>query len=74
MDFKLDQQEKIDFVLMNPKNLEWFSYLERFLGNKAFWYIAIALCIVLYRQFYPFMKYAPDLMVNKFFGSKTDCR
>ncbi len=32
---------------------------------KAFWYIAI-LCVLFYSAVFPFLKYAPDLMVNKF--------
>ena len=33
--------------------------------NKAFWYIAI-LCVLFYSAVFPFYKYGPDLMVNKF--------
>lgn len=32
---------------------------------KAFWYIAI-LCVLFYSAVFPFLKYAPDLMINKF--------
>ncbi len=32
---------------------------------KGFWYIAI-LCLLFYSAVFPFMKYAPNLMINKF--------
>jgi MFS family permease len=35
------------------------------LKNKAWWYIAI-LCVLFYSAVFPFLKYAADLMVNKF--------
>ena len=33
--------------------------------NKGWWYIAI-LCVLFYSSVFPFLKYASDLMVNKF--------
>lgn len=35
------------------------------IGNKGWWYIAI-LCVLFYSAVFPFLKYASDLMVNKF--------
>ena len=35
------------------------------LKNKGWWYIAI-LCVLFYSAVFPFLKYATDLMVNKF--------
>ena len=35
------------------------------LRNKGWWYIAI-LCVLFYSAVFPFLKYATDLMVNKF--------
>ncbi|MGB4603806.1 MAG: MFS transporter, partial [Bacteroidales bacterium] len=35
------------------------------LSNKAWWYIAI-MCVLFYSAVFPFLKYASDLMVNKF--------
>jgi len=35
------------------------------LRNKAWWYLAI-LCVLFYSAVFPFLKYASDLMVNKF--------
>jgi len=35
------------------------------IGNKGWWYIAL-LCVLFYSSVFPFLKYASDLMVNKF--------
>jgi len=35
------------------------------IGNKGFWLIAI-LCVLFYSSVFPFIKYASDLMVNKY--------
>ncbi len=35
------------------------------ISNKGFWYIAI-LCVLFYSSVFPFLKYATDLMVQKF--------
>lgn len=37
----------------------------KIVGNKGWWYIAI-LCVLFYSAVFPFLKYASDLMVNKF--------
>ncbi len=37
----------------------------KIIGNKGWWYIAI-LCVLFYSAVFPFLKYATDLMVNKF--------
>ncbi len=42
----------------------------KILTNKKWWYIAI-LCVLFYSAVFPFLKYATDLMVNKF-GVKED--
>ncbi len=39
--------------------------------NRGFWYIAI-LCVLFYSAVFPFLKYAPDLMVNKYGLSEKD--
>ncbi|MDD4922616.1 MAG: MFS transporter, partial [Bacteroidales bacterium] len=41
------------------------SDVKMILGNKGFWLIAL-LCVVFYSCVFPFLKYATDLMVNKF--------
>ena len=63
MDLKLDKQEEID--LSEEEEEFKFSHVAKILTNKAFWYIAM-LCVLFYSAVFPFMKYAPDLMVNKF--------
>lgn len=40
------------------------------LGNRGFWYIAM-LCALFYSAVFPFLKYAPDLMVQKFGVSES---
>ncbi|MCD6500367.1 MAG: MFS transporter [Deltaproteobacteria bacterium] len=42
-----------------------FSDLKAIVGNLGFWYIAL-LCVLFYSAVFPFYKYGPDLMVNKF--------
>lgn len=37
----------------------------KIVANKAWWYIAL-LCVLFYSAVFPFLKYATDLMVNKF--------
>jgi MFS family permease len=39
--------------------------LLKIVSNKGWWYIAI-LCVLFYSSVFPFLKYASDLMVNKF--------
>jgi MFS family permease len=64
MDTKLDKQihesntggDEDDFKL---------SDIGMIIGNRGFWYIAI-LCVLFYSAVFPFYKYGPDLMVNKF--------
>jgi nitrate/nitrite transporter NarK len=41
------------------------SHVWQILKNKGWWYIAI-LCVLFYSAVFPFIKYATDLMVNKF--------
>ncbi len=64
MDRKLDaevkngdsQEEEEGFKLSDVKVI---------LTNKGFWLIAL-LCVLFYSSVFPFLKYATDLMVNKF--------
>ena len=67
MDFRLDKQEEID--LSDEEEEFKFSHIAEILTNRAFWYIAM-LCVLFYAAVFPFMKYAPDLMVNKFMIAK----
>ncbi len=47
-----------------------FSDLLVIIGNWGFWLIAL-LCVFFYSTVFPFYKYGPDLMVNKFGVSET---
>jgi len=64
MDKKLDASE---VGLENESSEEEFKFSDIFLiiKNKGFWLIAI-LCVLFYSSVFPFIKYAADLMVNKY--------
>jgi len=51
-----DQEEEEEFK---------FSDLFKLLQNKSFIYIAL-LCVAFYAAVFPFIQYAPDLLINKF--------
>ncbi|MRT93730.1 MFS transporter [Ancylomarina sp. 16SWW S1-10-2] len=69
-DVKLDKQET---AISNEKSGEAcdseedfkFSDLISLLKNKSFLYISL-LCVSFYAAIFPFMQYAPDLLINKF--------
>ncbi|MEL7589612.1 MAG: MFS transporter [Prolixibacteraceae bacterium] len=64
MDRKLDKQ----MVASLPESAEEefrLSDVKLIISNKGFWLIAI-LCLLFYSAVFPFYKYGPDLMVNKF--------
>ncbi len=66
MDVKLDKSEAADELEeLDPEEEFKISDIGRILNNKAWWYIAI-LCVLFYSAVFPFLKYATDLMVNKF--------
>ena len=52
---------------METEAVEEFSFSDffRLLTNRSFIYITM-LCVLFYSAVFPFMKYAPDLMINKF--------
>lgn len=54
-------------ILMNLLILNEFKLKDivDIIRNKGWWYIAI-LCVFVYSAVFPFLKYASDLMVNKF--------
>lgn len=62
-DKKLDLQLKVHDDLADE--LFKFKDLLVIVGNRGFWYIAL-LCVFFYSTVFPFYKYGPDLMVNKF--------
>jgi len=63
MDKKLETSE-IDLEASNEEEFK-FSDIVKIIGNKGFWLIAI-LCVLFYSSVFPFIKYASDLMVNKY--------
>lgn len=63
MDKKLDSQMLLESG-SEEDNFK-FSDLKVIFLNRGFWYIT-ALCVLFYSAVFPFYKYGPDLMVNKF--------
>lgn len=63
MDKKLDESEKNNTVVEE----EGFRFNDIFsiMSNKGFWLVAL-LCVLFYSAVFPFIKYAADLMVNKY--------
>ena len=66
LDKKLDDETKGAAVNEESSDDDFkFSDLNVIFSNRAFWYIAF-LCVLFYSAVFPFYKYGPDLMVNKF--------
>ena len=67
MDVKLDRTEAASYSPDETSVEEEFkiSDIGKIRNNKGWWYIAI-LCVLFYSAVFPFLKYATDLMVNKF--------
>ncbi len=63
IDKKLDSQIVVEDG--GPAEMFKFSDLLVIIGNWGFWLIAL-LCVFFYSTVFPFYKYGPDLMVNKF--------
>ena len=61
-DVKLDQQTKIDVEEEDPFK---FSDIVKLIKIPSYIYIAL-LCVTFYSAVFPFIKYAPDLLRNKF--------
>ncbi len=64
MDKKLDAS-MADNGHVEPEDEFKLSDIGQILKTKGWWYIAI-LCVLFYSAVFPFLKYATDLMVNKF--------
>ena len=64
MDKKLDASEQAENSGNSEDEFKAKDILA-IIGNKGLWYIAI-LCVLFYSAVFPFLKYAADLMVNKF--------
>jgi MFS family permease len=62
-DMKLDKQAKID--VLDETDIFKLSDLGKIITNRSFIYIAL-LCVTFYSAVFPFIKYAPDLLSNKF--------
>ncbi len=62
-DKQLDMQIKLN--LTSADEIFSFRDLGLIINNKGFWLIAL-LCVLFYSAVFPFYKYGPDLMVNKF--------
>ncbi len=66
MDKKLDESEASELAeAANPEEEFKVSDIKKILTNKGWWLIAL-LCVLFYSAVFPFLKYAVDLMVNKF--------
>ncbi len=64
MDKKLDRQISDSGAEVEEESFR-LSDVKMILVNKGFWLIAL-LCLLFYSSVFPFMKYATDLMINKF--------
>lgn len=67
-DIKLDRQNKSNIIPSDvavPEEEFHFSDLFKLITNKSFIYITL-LCVAFYSAVFPFIQYAPDLLVNKF--------
>jgi nitrate/nitrite transporter NarK len=68
MDKKLDKSvaaEALRSGSVDDEESFRLSHVLEILKNKGWWYIAI-LCVLFYSAVFPFIKFATDLMVNKF--------
>jgi nitrate/nitrite transporter NarK len=68
MDKKLDKSladEALRTGAVDEEESFKVSHILLILKNKGWWYIAI-LCVLFYSAVFPFIKFATDLMVNKF--------
>ncbi len=65
MDKKLDASEVDANKPVVEEEAFKLSDIVMIITNKGWWYIAI-LCVLFYSAVFPFLKYAADLMVNKF--------
>jgi MFS family permease len=64
LDRKLDAQIEEEESISDEDKFK-ISDLMVIIGNRGFWLIAL-LCVFFYSTVFPFYKYGPDLMVNKF--------
>lgn len=65
MDKKLDASEVKKTEAEMDEEAFKLSDIFRIITNKGWWYIAF-LCVLFYSAVFPFLKFATDLMINKF--------
>jgi len=68
MDRKLDASQAAydkDNIVQTDEEAFKVRDIFKIITNRGWWYIAI-LCVLFYSAVFPFLKYASDLMVNKF--------
>jgi predicted MFS family arabinose efflux permease len=65
MDRKLEESENQSTEPSGDEESFKVSDIFKIITNKGWWYIAI-LCVLFYSAVFPFLKYAADLMTNKF--------
>lgn len=67
LDVKFDRQEKAISGSVETSEDDGFKFkdLTDLITNRSFIYIAL-LCVAFYSAVFPFLQYAPDLLVNKF--------
>ena len=63
LDKRLDTEE-LDAGILNDEEFK-FSDIANIAKNRAFWYISI-LCVLFYSAVFPFIKFATNLIVQKF--------
>lgn len=63
LDLKLDRQVEID--LKDPEDEFKWQDLKDLVTNRSVIYITL-LCVTFYSAVFPFLKFAPDLLMNKF--------
>ncbi|MGM0466124.1 MAG: MFS transporter, partial [Acidobacteriota bacterium] len=63
-DVKLDKQMKVS-AEASPEDKFRFKDFVELITNRSFIYISL-LCVAFYSAVFPFLQYAPDLLVNKF--------
>jgi MFS family permease len=68
-DIKFDRQVKSQ-QLLDPEEEFHIRDVKFLLTNKSFILISL-LCVTFYSAVFPFMKYAPDLMINKYLVDAT---
>lgn len=65
MDKKRDAEDAASASQNEPEEPFRFSDILDIISLKGFWYMAL-LCVLFYSAVFPFLKYAPSLMINKF--------